>query len=205
VCVGRKNGQLALRAACRAGERPFDTGVLAVTGAGGPTGPQGPAGDAAQFPVRLVDANQRDVGAIEVLYPAFASVRIQGGPLAEPVLFPVGEAGFEPNIGGAAAGAFYAAADCAGEPYIDGDVSGIARALVYGSAAYYSRAPLIAELQAESYEYHAGDAPCPTGSTATTRRTCCSNGSAKVTSVQLAVRVNLASLGFVPPFRAVAR
>jgi len=203
VCA-RKNGQLVLRAACRAGERPFAGDTLAVTGPKGPVGPPGPAGDAARFPIRIVDADQQDAGEIAHFHPARAWVRIRRGPLPEPVLFSLEARGFAPTVAGGLA-VFYRAADCAGTPYIHADGTDVARAQVYGTAAYYSRAPQIAELQIASYEVDPGGRPCPSGSTTTARGACCGNETGTVTFVQPAVRVDLASLGLVPPFRAVAR
>jgi hypothetical protein len=203
VCA-RKSGQLVLRGACRAGERPFDRSALAAIGGGGSIGAPGPAGDPGRFPVQIVDANQQDVGEIAHFQPIGSSVRIQRGPLTEPVLFDVDAGGFT-RIVSPLRGTFYVSADCAGVPYMEDDASGLVRAEVYGTAAYYSRAPQVAELQYQSYESDLGDAPCPMGTTATPRRTCCTNSSAKVTFVQSAVRVDLASLGLVPPFRAVPR
>jgi hypothetical protein len=202
-CV-RKNGQVVLRAACRAGERRFDATVLPAEAPRGPDGAPGPAGDPARFPLRIVDATGQDLGEIEELHPVAASVQVDRAPLARPILFYVSGPGFVSNIGGALSNVFYAKTDCAGVPYIRPDGLGGVRAQVYGTAAYYSEAQS-GSIHVVSSEFDVAGAPCPTGTTATPRDTCCVNDTPTDVTLQAAVRVPLASLGFVPPFRAVAR
>lgn len=206
VCV-RKNGRLALRPSCRAGERAFDPTGFAVAGPEGPSGPQGPAGAAATFPLRLVDAIDQEVGEVFQLHPSgFARVRIDRPPLQEPVLFFVTAKGFDSTALGQVA-LWYANADCAGLPYVREGYSGyvqLPRAQVIGTAAYYTAA-LPADLEMQSVEVDYGGVQCPAGLTATPRATCCQNYTQTVRYIQPAVRVELVSLGLRPPFRAVKR
>ena len=206
VCV-RKNGRLALRPSCRAGERTFDPSGFAVAGPEGPSGPQGPAGAAATFSLRLVDAIDQEVGEVFQLHPSgFARVRISRPPLQEPVLFFVTAKGFDSTTLGQP-GLWYASADCTGVPYIRErypQYVQLPRAEVSGTAAYYTTA-LPADLEMQSLEIDYGGVQCPAGLTATPRATCCENYTQTVPGVQPAVRVELVSLGLRPPFRAVKR
>ena len=206
VCV-RKNGRLALRPACRAGERTFDPSGFAVAGSEGPSGPQGPAGAAGTFPLRLVDAIDQEVGEVFQLQPSgLARVRISRPPLPEPVLFFVTAKGFESTALGQVA-VWYASANCAGVPYIRDNYAQylqLPRAEVSGTAAYHTTA-LPADLQMQSLEIDYGGVQCPAGLTATPRATCCENYTQTVLGVRPAVRVELVSFGLRPPFRAVKR
>ena len=198
VCV-RKNNRLVLRATCRAGERPFDPSGFTVDGPAGPPGPQGPAGDPGTFPLRLVDANEQEIGEIHELTPGNAWVEIVRPPIAEPVLFFVAAKGFLARVGSPTLR--YVNADCAGVPYIEQAPVHGTRADVYGSAAYYSTSlPVDVETQSVEIDY---GGPCPTDSTPTTRSTCCHNSTGMSESYKPAVRVDIVSLGLRPPFRAV--
>ena len=197
VCV-RKNNRLVLRADCRSGERPFDPSGFIVDGPAGQPGPQGPAGDPGTFPLRLVDANEQEIGEIHELLPGNAWVEITRPPLTEPVLFFVTAKGFSSRVGSPTLR--YLQADCVGVPYIQNDFVHGTRAEVYGGAAYYSTAlPTNVETQSVEIDY---EGTCPAG-TPTPRATCCFNSTAMTVAYSPAVRVDLVSLGLRPPFRAV--
>jgi hypothetical protein len=202
ICT-RKNGQLVLRAACRAGERAADTNDVVLAGRAGAPGAEGAAGAAARFPIRIVDALDQDIGEPEQFHPDSARVRIRRGPLTKPVVFSVLAGGFEPNTGGAASAAFYAGADCATVPHIVDDGLAVSWAQVFGNAAYVSEAPAGTSMTTASREFDSRGKPCPTGSTPTARGACCQNGNLAMSFLRPAIRIPLADLGLVPPFRAI--
>ena len=202
LCRGR-GGKLVLREKCRKAEQMLDPSQLDLSALAGSQGGPGGVGPRGQHPLKIVDSAGVELGSIESFSGGAGVVAITHPALTETVLFALGPDGFSHNMGGAISTVSYAAADCAGVPYVRPYGSALRIAQVYGNAAYYDTGPSESRGMMSS-EYDAGGTPCTGGSAATTRGTCC--GNAAFTEIAApAIRVPLADLGFVPPFRAVPR
>ncbi|HLK10847.1 MAG TPA: hypothetical protein VKW76_05665 [Candidatus Binatia bacterium] len=203
LCAAR-SGRVAARARCRRSERVLDAtqlGLSALTGARGTPGASGAPG---VFPLALVDSRGVELGPIVGFDPVASLVALSGPSLGTTVFFEVGATGFFRNIGGAISHVDYLSAGCAGVPYlVFADLSMPPIGQVYGTAAYVPTGPS-ALLTIASEEYDPNGSPCGGGATDTGRGTCCAAAST-MEGVSPGARVSLATLGFVPPFRAVPR
>jgi hypothetical protein len=199
------SGKLALREACRKAEQAVNPAEIDVSSLTGPPGDSGVPGARGRFPVGIVDSAGAQLGSTLWMVDSFglsAFVAITHPALTETVAFNVSRDGFVPNRGGALSTAYYQALDCAGVPRIRSTGSLLHIAQVYGDSLYYE-AGGSSFGTTYSQELDTG-APCAGGATATARGTCCFNS----TSTQFtapAIRVPLANLGFVPPFRGIPR
>ena len=195
----KRRGQLVVREACRKRERPVDAATLGVAG---PAGPPGAAGDPAEFPVRLVDTNDVEVGKIIDFNPGSALVEVQIPSVPTPLIMFIGARGFPSDT----FVLFYESQDCSGVAYMRdyyGEMQFPPYAPVWGLAAYYRTAGR-RQITYASTEY-APDAECGPGTTPTGRKTCCAPGSDTATGLVPTARIPLSAFGLVPPFRAVPR
>lgn len=206
LCQG-KGGQLFARESCRKRERAIEPGTFGDPGPDGAVGGQGAPGDPAVFPLRLVDANDVELGRIVQFYPSGATVEIANPNVPTPLVLFVIRSGFqsESNVG-----LYYQGNDCEGVPFFpppSDDESTIVPpvARVIGTAAYYSTGMLQNLTYGATEFFPSGGAPCPGSTTATTRATCCSTTGGSTSNVGPAARVLLSVFGLVPPFRAVLR
>ena len=204
VLCRRGTGKIVRRETCRKAEQVLDSSRLDLSALAGAQGDPGPPGPRGQHPLRLVDGVGAELGPIQALSTSNLAVVVITHPaLIVPVQFRVDHGGFVRDIGGSNAFVLYAAADCAGVPYLGGASGPVVGGRVYGDAAYYPTGPLQSRPVLSS-EVDAQGNPCSGGSTATGRGTCCSNFSDTLNAAP-AARVPIADLGFIPPFRAVPR
>jgi hypothetical protein len=199
------SGKLALREACRKAEQAVNPAEIDVSSLTGPPGDPGTPGARGGFPVVIVDSAGTQLGSTLWMKDNFgtnAVVTITNPAITETLAFIVSRDGFVPKRGGAFATVYYDVPSCAGVPYLKVTGSALREAQVYGDSLYYATGEASSRT-IQSSEVDTG-APCAGLSFATGRGTCCSNG----TSSQLtapAIRVPVANLGFVPPFRGVPR
>ncbi len=196
------SGKLALREQCRKAEQALDPNQLDLSALAGPPGGPGGAGPRGPHPLRIVASAGTEIGPIQFFTEGGATVAITHPALTATVFFLLNSTGFNRNTAGAISTVYYAAADCAGVPYLRVFSEEVPFAQVYGSAAYYETGPA-ASRSTVSAERDPGDSSCAPG-TATPRGTCCF-ALAETNTLAPAVRVPLADLGFVPPFQAVPR
>jgi hypothetical protein len=200
------SGKLSLREACRKAEQAVNPAEIDVSSLIGPAGDTGAPGARGRFPIAIVDGAGTELGSTLWMVDSFglgAIVSITHPALTETVAFVVDRNGFVPKRGGAIATVYYQALDCAGVPHVRPMSSGLRIAQVYGDSLYYETTSGVVSTTVSSVETDTGS-PCGGGATATARGTCCGNfGSTQFTAP--AIRVPLANLGFVPPFRGVPR
>jgi hypothetical protein len=196
------SGRLALREQCRKAEQPVDPSQLDLSAIAGPQGGPGGAGPRGRHPLKIVDSSDSEIGPIESLglRGGTAWVAVTHPALLETVFFLLYGQGFVRSQGGSIATVYYVAADCAGVPYIQVFSRYQTVAQVYGDSAYYETGVAASR----SYGSTERDPLTPCGGVVTSRGTCCLNDSGTAT-IAPAVRVPVADLGFVPPFRAVLR
>jgi hypothetical protein len=181
VLCATRSGSVKLRAECRASETAIDPTALGLKG---PKGDPGPA-------VLVKDANGALVGTGSAGFGDGAVpivIRVNGAPIALSVL----AQGFEEYLN-----LFYAAPGCTGPPLLLVEAGYL---MPVGSAfqgkLYYATGPAGDHTIASS-EFVAR--VC--NGTTTARGTCCHNNSnPAVQEAATAATVDLASLGFVPPF-----
>ena len=199
------SGKLTLRERCRKIEQIVDPGEIDVSSLTGPPGAAGAPGARGRYPIAVVDSAGVEIGRVlEVDFLGLgAFVLITNPALTETVLFHVFRSGFVPNRGGAISAVYYTATNCAGVPHVKTvGGRGLRVGQVYGDSLYYETGESLSRPIA-SGESDTGS-PCGGGATATGRGTCCGNFSS-TQHVAPAVRIPLANLGFVPPFRALPR
>ncbi len=198
------SGKLALRETCHKAEQALDPGQIDLSSLAGPPGSPGVPGARGRHPIAIVDSVGVEIGTVlEVDYLGLGAFMAVTHPaLTETLVFVVTRAGFVPNRGGAISAVYYTATDCAGVPYVKPQFGALHFGQVYGDSLYYDTGEALS-YPTNSQEYDSAS-PCSGGATPTTRGTCC--GNFNVTEfVAPAVRIPLANLGFVPPFRAVPR
>ncbi len=199
----KKKGQILVRDACRKRERPVDTSALGAAGPRGRAGDPGPVGDPAQFPLRLVDSNDVEVGKVIQFFPEAALVEGSAASVPTPLTLFVSPTGFPSDSHQLS----YESTDCSGLAYMDEGFTpeGFApAAVVWGLAAYYATGSR-RDLTYGSLEYGLDPNHCPVGTTATARGTCCGTSSGTGINQVPTARVPLSAFGLVPPFRAVVR
>jgi hypothetical protein len=199
------SGKLALREACRKAEQAVNPAEIDVSSLTGPPGDTGAPGARGRFPVVIVDSAGTELGSTLWMRDNFglnAIVLITNPALTETLAFIVSRDGFVPKRGGSFATVYYSAVDCGGVPYLRLTGSALREGQVYGDSLYYETGDASSRT-IQSMEQDTG-APCSGLSFATGRGTCCSNGTS-TQPVAPAVRVPLANMGFVPPFRGVPR
>jgi hypothetical protein len=199
-------GKLSLREKCRKAEQVLDPSQLDLSALIGPPGGPGEAGPRGQHPLKIVDSAGVEIGPIQRFFlGAIAYVAVTHPALTETVQFNVAPSGFVRDVGGGSSRTvYYTAADCAGIPHVRLQGYAIRTAQVYGNSAYYDAGPSESRSVLSSEIDFPGD-PC-TGGAVTTRGTCCFNAMSAITDTNApAIRVPVADLGFVPPFRAVPR
>jgi hypothetical protein len=200
----RGTGKIVRREACRKAEQVLDSSRLDLSALAGAQGDPGAPGTRGQHPLRLVDNVGVELGPIQAFYSGnFVAVVISSPVLIEPVQFLVERTGFVHNIGGAQSFVAYSEAGCAGVPFVSSGFLSVVQAQVYGTAAYYPTGPSQSRSILSS-EIDPNGNPCSASAVLTARGTCCSNGNT-TTNLAPAVRVPLADLGFIPPFRAEPR
>jgi hypothetical protein len=199
------SGKLALREQCRKAEQAVAPSQLDLSALAGAQGDSGVAGPRGIHPLKIVDGAGKEIGPIQQfgLGGGVATVAITHPALLNTVFFFLSGAGFVHNIGGAISNVLYALPNCEGVPYLRSFVSTVSFAQVYGDSAYYETGPS-ASRSFMSSETDPNGSPCGGGSVTTPRGTCCSNVTDSQ-SLAPAVRVPVADLGFVPPFRAELR
>lgn len=198
------SGKLALREACRKAEQAVNPAEIDVSSLTGPPGDTGSPGARGRFPIAIVDSADTELGSTLWMVDQFglsAIVSITHPALTETVAFVVDRNGFLPNRTGFST-VYYQALDCAGVPYVSTAGDQLRRAQVYGDSLYYE-AGAAASRTIQSGERDTG-AACSGGATATARGTCCFNSTSSQFTAP-AIRVPLANLGFVPPFRGLPR
>jgi hypothetical protein len=198
------SGKLALREACRKAEQAVDPAEIDVSSLTGPSGEPGAPGPRGRHPIAIVDSAGAEVGTLLEIDGSgvLGFVTITHPALTETLLFVVSRDGFLPKRGGAFANVYYTSDGCAGVPFVSYFGTALKEAQVYGDSLYYPTGAVMNHAM-KSSEADTG-APCTGGGAATARGTCCFNGSFSQAAAP-AVRVPLASLGFVPPFRARPR
>jgi hypothetical protein len=198
------SGKLALRETCRKAEQTVDPGEIDVSSLTGPPGAPGAPGARGQFPLAVVDSAGVEIGSVlEVDFLGLSAfVLITNPALTETVRFLVSRTGFVPNRGGGISSVYYTATNCAGVPHVRPASEGLRVGQVYGDSLYYETGDAVSR-SVQSSEADTG-APCAGGAMATSRGTCCGNFSTTQIAAP-AVRIPLANLGFVPPFRALPR
>lgn len=208
VLCRSKRGQLVARETCRKKEQPVDGSAFGTPGPQGPSGAPGSPGEPAAFPLRLVDANDVELGRILTFYPSGALVVVEHPSVPTPLTFNVSRSGFLL----ANNSVYYPSNDCSGVPYMlpgnpstDQTLTVAPLADVYGTAAYYPTGP-VQQVSYASQEYlPSGGAPCGGGDTPTAHGSCCRAMAGTRFGVVAATRILLSTFGFEPPFRAVPR
>jgi hypothetical protein len=155
-------------------------------------------------PLIVVDSMGSLVGAVMELdgnYPqtgAYVVRRID----STPVLFHASAAGLDNSeqfVGMAAA--LFESTDCSGSPLVPADVTAgfyPVRAGVAGTTAYYANGPATTRtIRSQIYPRTS----CLAGEIAIANGACCAPGGPYTESFQEAVKLDLATLGLVPPFR----
>lgn len=204
VLCRQGTGKLVRRETCRKSEQVLDASRVDLSALAGAQGDPGASGPRGQHPLRLVDGVNTEIGSIQAIANSSqVTVLITHPALTVPAQFRVGRTGFVRDVGGANGFVAYTSPDCAGVPYMGLSLVSVVEARVYGTAAYYPSGPEQSRNLLSSEVDDRGKA-CGVGGTATGRGTCCGNGNFTDTLAP-AVRVPIADLGFIPPFRAVPR
>ncbi len=208
VLCRKPSGKIFAREACRRKEAHVDPGQLGVGGPQGMSGVSGPAGAAGSLPIRITDANGREVGPLaEILGGALLAVTPAGE--TAPVLVEIEPAGisdsarFGDNLG---TQLFYESTDCTGEPFIFDQSQGtfLVYTLVIGSTVSYPVGPP-RDVAVRSIEHPRTAGLCG-ALTPTDRGTCCEGGLPQMIAMRSpARRFAIADIPFTPPFSAALR
>jgi hypothetical protein len=204
VLCATKGGQLVVRESCRKRQHVVKPDVFVVPGDTGPKGGAGGPGGPATFPLRLLDANDTEIGQILQFHSGQALVEIDDPDVGSPIVMFVYRNGFAQEN----TSLVYASNDCSGVPhkrsgFDDGPDIRPPLAQVWGLAAYYATGPR-QDLAFASEEFFTSTT-CSGTSVATGRGTCCRATSGNLANQVPAARIPLGSLGLVPPFHAVPR
>lgn len=204
VLCATKRGQLSVRESCRKRQHVVKPDMFIVPGPAGAKGGAGATGGPARFPLRLVDANDTEVGRIIKFDAAQAVVEIDDPDVASPVLMFIYPSGFAQEMNALV----YVSDDCSGVPYKPAGYEGVGDdrppvAQVWGLAAYYATGPLQDITYAS--EEQVTSTTCAGTSFPTGRGTCCTAKSGTVANREPSARIPMGDYGFLPPFRAVVR
>ena len=204
VLCRQGTGKLIRRETCRRAEQVLDASRLDLSALAGVQGAPGASGPRGQHPLRLVDGVGIEIGSLQAIQDSDnAFVLVTHPALTVQAQFLVGRAGFVRQVAGSNNFVGYTSPDCAGVPYMGLSLVSVVEARVFGTAAYYPSGPEQSRNLQSSEIDDRGEA-CGGGGTATGRGTCCSNINV-TNNLAPAVRVPIADLGFIPPFRAVPR
>ncbi|HXJ36776.1 MAG TPA: hypothetical protein VMS22_22295 [Candidatus Eisenbacteria bacterium] len=206
----KPSGKVFARDACRKKETQIDPGQLGVGGPQGMAGVPGAIGPAGRLPIRVTDANGREVGPLADIFGGALLAFTPTGETA-PVLVEIDPSGvadsarfrgdaFDTQIS-------YESTDCTGEPFLFFDSfrgTFFAPTLVIGSTVSY---PVGAtrDITVRSIEHPRTAGLCG-ALTPTERGTCCEGGLPQAIQTRIpARRFAIADIPFTPPFSAALR
>ena len=197
----KRSGRIVAAERCGRRATALTAADIGIVGLPGPTGAAGAPGANGQIPLRIVDANDRDVCRV-INGGAEPECVLEHPALSRPVLLVFESLPIETGIGiGPATTAYYLEADCGGQAYVQNPRPLLPAASLIGQALYYATGTgsMIMPLSFEEVQ------DTCTGAL-TTRGTCC----APYTSmsgrfVAPATRVAVSDLGLVFPFTAGTR
>jgi hypothetical protein len=206
VFCEKRSGAVVVRDACKAHEQQMDLSLFGAMGAPGAPGATGPG-------VFVVDANGATVGPVvdelNVFLPPISSrvVRQLGTDVVSLPVDPA--AGFPESL--APTPVFFANAGCTGQmfvlppPYPPGTVMALAVAtIIHGSVAYYAVGLGATQAYASYLAFLIAPATCTGGGGVPVGSDGCCLASAGSTMLSPARSFDLATLGLVAPFHAVA-
>jgi len=209
VFCEKKSGAVLVRDACKAKETQMDLSLFGAMGASGAPGAPGATGPG----VFVVDANGAMVGALVdelnvFLAPLSSRVVRQLG--MDAVSLPVDPAaGFIETL--APPPVFFANSGCGGSmfvvapPYPPGTSMALAVAMtIHGSVAYYATGVGATQAYASVLVFGIAPATCTGGGGTVVGADGCCVASASSTTLSPARSFDLATLGLVTPFHAVA-
>ncbi|HEV7732800.1 MAG TPA: hypothetical protein VGR62_11585 [Candidatus Binatia bacterium] len=198
VLCAKRSGQIVATERCKRRDTPLAPADVGIIGLPGPTGVAGPPGPNGQIPLRIVDANGRDVCRV-INGGAEPECVLEHPVLPRPVLLAFESLPIETGMSVGSSTAYYLQADCGGPPHVRSPRPLLPSASLIGHALFYASGE---ESLIMPFSFEDVQEPC-TG-TPTTRGTCCQPyTSMSGRFAAPATLVEVATLELVFPFTAV--
>jgi hypothetical protein len=195
-CQKKRGKRVVLRDRCRKRERELpaaEVGSVGPTGAPGSDGAKGDPGG-----VRIVDSTGREVGVVVGLASGGSIVLVSHPSLGQPTVFLASQAGFV-ELGPRELKLYHQQPGCSDAPIVV-DPQGYPTFSFVPSALVGAGRAYVATGAPQTYDYVSWESPETSCPGTTSRGLCCTSGVGTV-DASPAREIDLATLGFTPPFR----